>query len=299
MSEVASRACSLAELLGWPTPSAPAALVAPPIDATGWVPIQHPDGVELAHESGEASIRLGEHRGEPPVALIADAIAHACAALDVAAPRALERHVTAEGAYAAIAVIENADLITTRAWIFGEHVHAELVAVATPTHAARVDALVRGLVAGHSFGVEARLRRFLYAPPSGWRGAARGLHADWRDGTAVVTVMPACPRDHAPRLAASDLLVRAPRVAGDFVDEPPVRLDLGADLRGTSERRAGSTRVVYDVVLDDGRFLYPFRLATDPTRERADVAVLEGVYRSTVPLAATTSHPTSTLFDWI
>lgn len=146
---------------------------------------------------------------------------------------------------------------------------------------------VRALCYYHALGLgERRRRRFVFAPPRGWQGYARGLIGLWippgyPNDSRIIHVFPARPIGR--RTLTTELNRHLHEISwtgfhADIVDEP-VHIDNDDGLTGVSQRvvgsfGAGSLRSVDVAVLHDGRYHYPARFDCDDDGDRSVFAEL-------------------------
>lgn len=137
-----------------------------------------------------------------------------------------------------------------------------------PAEYERFHALVRALVLRDSHGLVARRRRYLYTPPAGWQGLARGLETHWFPldyprNRSTISVAPAIP-EIVDRASFVDSRLRVDEAAGFVASEvrapEPVEADSGLDaviygVVGTAGAAAPFEREV--AVLQDARHTYP------------------------------------------
>ena len=169
-----------------------------------------------------------------------------------------QRLVTDEGEYAARAVLAVGRARLAVGLVYGDDQHLVAVGDACALGAAEIRAVRLGLPA-------LRRRRYVYAPPAGFRAASgSGLGAVWHRRDALVVVHAALPV--GGRLGADALADHVCRHT-TF----PTRRAGAASFR-TARGLAGRTidldgdggYVAQAVVLEDGPFLYALRLETNP-----------------------------------
>jgi hypothetical protein len=115
----------------------------------------------------------------------------------------LESGVTAEGEYAAYVPIagrvEGRPAHRAVGLVFGDDFYALLSGLCLATErVAEFTRLFRLLVHADSLGLGVRRRRYLYTPPPGWQGQARGLTTEWTPpgyprAQSLIQVYPANP----------------------------------------------------------------------------------------------------------
>lgn len=259
----------------------------------GWTRAPRADGADLFGPGGELSIRHGVHP-IPTLRAVIDA------AIGRGAPVArLERFPTLEGEHAAMASGEAAEASEAggRAWAVAVAVGEDRAATVAGRGAPAIAELVRALAAHAYFGLGvARRRRYVYAPPPGWRGlvrpyAARWLHPGFPRTPHALTVHDARPIGvTAPELA--DRLLLASSTHGRALEPPgpqaPVRTAAG--LAGTytriDYREDGELRSVVRCALADARFAYVVELGGPSASLAQDLPVLEAVVESIERLPA-------------
>jgi hypothetical protein len=179
----------------------------------GWALVNEADHVVLVHPAGRqvASIEYRE-RVHPLLkvgALVRRFLAHhpefECREL----PDCVERVMTAEGEFGALATLEGKERGVPAqrdlGFVFGDDFYALVSAVCYRAEAFdEVTRTVRELVASDAHALGVRRRRFEYAPPRGWQPLARFFVTDWlapgypRDNV-YLTVYPANPVSVAPQ----------------------------------------------------------------------------------------------------
>lgn len=198
-----------------------------------------------------------------------------------------ERLTTLEGEYAAFS--SEGDL--SAGVVIGDDFYSLLVGRGP------IAALVRDLVMSdvHSLGV--RRRRFWFEPPAGWPGVAMLFHAvylapEFPRSQRMLSVMPALPRPTGEAsadwmFAIHDLpMLQFARDA--TLGTTPISSAAGLhgqqqELRGSAR---GATTTRFLAVLEDATYLYPLTLDTTEENRDRDLAVLQSVIRSVVPLPA-------------
>jgi hypothetical protein len=153
-------------------------------------------------------------------------------------------------------------------------------------HSARVRKATEEIVVHLPLGLGTRRpRRFLFEPPPGWQGLARGMISDWFPldyprTPSTIKVLPARPLDDSFRL---DTFFRDDNFAeSDLRDLTRSDLSIGS-FKGTLARASG-TRTFVTAVLEDLQFIYVLRLTTKPERLAVDEPVFMKVLESCVPL---------------
>jgi hypothetical protein len=283
-------AATLAAVLGGDPVAAVEALEEPALfDLGSWDRQLRPDGIELIARGADVLLRIDERMHAPPPGLIDRAAEELCARARGAAIE--RRHVlTRAGEIGALLwLADDGDgAACARAWILGDDRLVELGAVGRAADGPSIRAVA--IDAMHEVVIgpgPARLRRCLFDPPRGWRGEARGLHADfWAPDQpdALITIAPATPC-HAPDAARWDRLMRG------ALDDPagaaePVRFAGCAGERTTSTRLDAGRELEIEIVsASDARFTYLARLEAPRAGFAAARAAFDQVIASLRPIA--------------
>ena len=268
---------SLAQVLGVTSVAEVQPLDPPdPTDLAGWTRTIVAGGVEFFAPDGEAMIRVLEPAGAPWAPRGDPAGARRARA---GAPLDRRAGTTVLGEVAVLLWMpdDGAGAACARAWVFGDDQTIEVSAIGRAARGAGLRQRALNVIHEVAFaGGATRQRRFLYDPPPGWRAESRGLHADYWPPDGVggpLTVAAACPRD-AVAVRRWDRLMR-----GAYDAAPDARLD--------------------EVVVEDGPFVYGFRLETTPERFAAHRAVLAQVVASRRPIVTGYRAPGASAFAWI
>jgi hypothetical protein len=213
-----------------------------------------------------------------------------------------ERLITAEGEYATHVVVTGTiggePAQRDVGLVFGDDFHSAIVGLTTrPGRFAEMSQLVRALVQLDSHALGVRRRRYLYAPPPGWQGRARGFTTEWSPldyprMPVQVKVFPANPSLDRPPAVLEHMLAEDEahgfRRDGVWGPEPVASAHELMGWAWTIIGRFGDMPRTYRelIVYNDGRYLYPLRLETmreDPSAERS---IFLDVARSVHPIPA-------------
>ena len=271
-----------------------------------WRSTPLPDGVLHVPPEGLrlSAIRVTEQVRpvEPLTTLIHDVVAQLAPVTDelVVAPH--EQLVTYEGEHAALVRISgrrsrNGGTIEYLfGFIFTDDYYVGVVAYCTD------EAQLKGFrISLRAFLLEyelrlggRRARRFLYTPPPGWQGRARGLRAEWfplafpRHGSRIF-VTPAVPCEQTFSELEAELreLLASP---GFVVTHqlPKVRLSTEHGLSGWLWQCGSDAREIVAATMLDDRYGYHLRLDTVPEHLAADRALFLRVVQSVRPVPAMT-----------
>jgi hypothetical protein len=253
------------------------------------------DGVALVPPDRHGGIRLLERQ---PLLTMRAAIAHAreqMTSFDVELSP-IERLSTHDGEYAATCTLVGRHagirLERTIGMVWGDY-HCTRIDGATSdiTQHDRYRSAIHTLTRHHTLGLgELRRRRFVYEPPHGWQGYARGLVTLWmppaypRDSTTI-HVFPARAASIADAAARLDRQLHEMSWFG-FTEEAsvdPEPLLTGRSLQGALHRftgrfHGGPVRAFSLAILGDQRFHYVMRYeGADATHEAAFRALVDSV----------------------
>jgi hypothetical protein len=274
---------------------------------TGWTKVYSGDSLALYHPEGAAvgGIRYRE-RVRPLVgaSLVVEELLARFPQFQGAAPNRPEMLVTAEGEYAAHVVVSG--LVDGKpaqrdvGLVFGDDFYALLSGLCVVEEKfAEFSRLVRLLVRLDSHALGVRRRRYLYTPPPGWHGQARGLTTEWSpldfpQVPTLIHVFPANPLAEQPQTVLDQML--AEDAANGFVfeamrgPEPIASLHglagLAWNIVGTFGGKPRSHRDL--VVLKDNRYLYSLRLETMQEERSVERALFLELVRSVQPIPAPT-----------
>lgn len=230
----------------------------------GWRSEAELEGLVAIHPAGREVAVLEYRERMRPLRKVRALLAELDPSSTLASP--IERLVTAEGEYAAIATLTAPGLQRDVGFVFGDDFYARTsLLTRSAEHFSEMTKLVRELVISDVQMLGVRRRRYEYTPPPGWQSLARGFITDWLapgypGNVASLTVYPALPVEYAPaELLASMLVPRA--VGAEVVAEKITPLGLANGLAGdvgestvaVDERRS----VKLACVLRDRRYAYP------------------------------------------
>ena len=185
------------------------------------------------------------------------------------APGTAERLITCEGEHAALRL----DRARGAAVVFGDDTYTLLEAWMSDP--AKLDEALRAFAFYCPLGLgHARRRRYLYTPPPGWEGVARGLDADWRP--------PGYPGLDV-RLTVHAALPAAGRIE-----------DIHASLRAV---RPPGRHVAADVFAD-GHFFYPVEVDAAPEHAALAEETLARVVRSIQPVPPPAPRGDTAAIHW-
>jgi hypothetical protein len=194
------------------------------------------DGALLESADGRGRVWHRQRPLRPMVALVHEHVArHHAGELDDVSFTNVERIETREGCYAALTTMRATGrggkaVELDLAFIFGEDFY-DLIELTT-----NAGDTIKTLVTGWELGVDdRRTMRYLYTPPAGWQGLARGQITEWfppefqRDW-AYIVVPPTLPGYHTPASLA-DRVQHYSSMAGFTAEEKstkePITTDAG------------------------------------------------------------------------
>ena len=269
----------------------------------GWTLVNELDHLVLVHAGGRevASIRYRE-RGYPLLkvgALVRAELSANPQFQPAALPDVVERVLTAEGEYGALATIEGvergAPAQRDLGFVFGDDFHATVSAVCyRADQFEEVTKLVRELVVTDTHALGVRRRRYEYSPPRGWQPLVRFFVTDWLapeypKDPVHVTVYPANPLAIAPPnlLAALAASGRAPesRVEREQVASLRTPSGLGGEIVEVAFTTGARRTVKLCMVLADQRYTYSMEVtAQSDAHLAAHRGVIEELFTSVQPI---------------
>jgi hypothetical protein len=209
-------------------------------------------------------------------------------------PDTVERLITFEGEYAALATVagtyEGAPAQADLGFVFGDDFYAQVSALCfRADQFASVTALVRKLVTGDSHALGVRRRRFDYTPPRGWQAITRRFITEWLppgfpNDALHFTVYPANPKRFERAELARILLGRA--VVENQRQEPLV---LPSGLAGewfeARYQRDDQRYARLAAIFNDARYTYALEaIAVGEAALAAHREELEQVFASVQPI---------------
>jgi hypothetical protein len=271
----------------------------------GWRRAASGDRITLAHPEGDTAAVIRYRESVRPLArmsvIVEDLLART-PGFEVGAVGPIERGVSDEGEYTARVVVDGtiggAPARREIAAVFGDDDHALLTGASiVPARWDELAAAIRFLLEKDAHGRGVRRRRYLYTPPPGWQGRARGLTTEWqppghpREPT-LLHVLPAHPVDDPVEAVLAQTSCDDAE-AGLVAAAPPApeEIVLPSGLRGASWDMTlaapGGRRILRTLVaLRDARHLYVSRVETAGADPRPGQLALLGVLRSIEPLPA-------------
>lgn len=271
----------------------------------GWHRVDDAGGVKLFHPDGPEAGAIRYRETVRPLARMSTIVEELTArgpAIAGFAWSAIERGLTDEGEHTALVVgrglLEGRAILRLCGAVFGDDSYSLLTAVSLVQEVwDQVESTVRFLLEKDAHGRGLRRRRFVYRPPAGWQGLARGFTTEWQppgfpgDAT-LIQVLPAHPVADPPRAVllqslADDTAEGLEILAVD--DEQEVCTAAG--LRGSAwlvrlKLADGAALRRLLVALRDPRHLYAVRAET--TREEIGdlLETVEALVESIEPVPA-------------
>jgi hypothetical protein len=266
----------------------------------GWRIVDRFDRLELEHPRGRDVAMIEYRERLRPLrkvgALLREALAGAPDFTPAALPDSVERTVTDEGEYGALATVRGTarghSVQRDVGFLFGDDFYARISAVChDPALCSQITELVRELVTTDVHALGIRRRRFDYAPPRTWQPLARAFVTDW--------LAPGYPRDPVSltAYAAIPLPLLPPQflralLGGDQAQLTNERVASVALANGLTGEIAEATSAVGErrvekvcCLLRDGRFAYVLdATAVGESRIARHRDVLAGVFASVQPI---------------
>jgi hypothetical protein len=285
----------------------------------GWRATYFADGIGLVSPGGRERGVIRIRDRQRPLRSIDDLVRARIAEMTLGehVPGPIERIITSEGEHAAVTIVTSTlgdeRFERTLGVILGDDFYTVIDGGASEAGArAQIRSAVRALVDDYSIGLGVvRRRRYLYQPPIGWSGYARGLITEWHPAgfpneAASIAVFPARPvgeskaavldralhelgwhgftrtsrGDPTPILTRHHLLGAQWRIVGRYDDRPVQHQDI--------------------VVLQDDRFHYAMRLESTAVRIDDDREIFHRLLDSIepIPRARSSRRATAALDHW-
>jgi len=270
----------------------------------GWAVVNEADHILLVRPDVGAQITYRE-RNHPLAkvgALVRRHLADHPQFVPTAMPDVVERLITAEGEFGAVATIEGTEAGRPAqrdfGFVFGDDFYALNASVCVrPMFYEDVTQTVRALVATDVHALGVRRRRFEYSPPRGWLPIARYMVTDWlapnfpRDAVHL-TVYPANPLSISP-VNVIATLAQSYRGPGTQIER-----ERYGTLRTPSGLAGDIAEIVYVdaarrlikqfAVMQDQRYGYALEVtASNDGALEAHRAELENVFASVQPIPST------------
>ena len=271
----------------------------------GWTLVNELDHLVLVHAGGRdvAVIRYRErcYPLHKVGALVRAELAAHPQFTPAAVPDVVERVLTSEGEYGALATIEGeergAPAQRDLGYVFGDDFYAVASAVCyRPDQFEEVTKLVREIVVTDTHALGVRRRRYEYSPPRGWQPIVRYFVTDWLapeypKDPVHVTVYPANPRAIAPPnlLAALAASGRGPdsRVEREQIMSLRTPSGLAGEVADVAFTTGARRTVKQCLVLADQRYTYSMEVTA---QSDAQLAIhrheIEELFTSVQPIPA-------------
>jgi len=275
----------------------------------GWHVAHSLDALELVHPEGQDVAAIEYRECVRPLARAGDWVRRALARMPAFSwselPDTVERLVTVEGEYAALATVAGTSAQADIGVVFGDDYYAQVSALCfRGDEFANMTALVRRLVTGDSHALGVRRRRFEYSPPVGWQPLVRRYITEWLppgfpNDSLHLTAYPATPKRLERAELAKLLLGRA------VVDsERTAPLALPSGLTGDSfeahYRRDGERYARLAAIFDDDRYTYALEaIAGGDAPLAAHRDELDRVFASVQPIPPEQDAETAPYIAWL
>lgn len=245
------------------------------------------DFVRLVHPEG-ADVAVIEYRERVrPLVKVGAAIRRFLAEqpqLACALPDCVERTITAEGEYAAVATLPGEAQQIDLGFVFGDDFYAQVTSVCFRSeHFDAMTHQVRALVFDDTHLLGVRRRRFEYAPPRGWQPIVRGFITDW--------LAPEYPRDFVRLTAypAFPRVITSRKLPAEMRPVAPIHTSSGlVGEIGEAVLPLGAKRCA---VLHDERYVYTLEAtAREPAQLERHRDEIDEVFASAQPIPAPREH---------
>jgi hypothetical protein len=267
----------------------------------GWAVVNEADHLLL--EQADAGARIVYRERNHPLAKVGVLVRRHLADFREFVPNELpdcvERVMTAEGEYGALATIAGSErgqpAQRDLGFVFGDDFYALVSSVCVrPAHFEMVTSAVRTLVATDIHALGVRRRRFEYSPPRGWLPIARYMVTDWlapnfpRDACHL-TVYPANPLSISPINVLATLAQSFRGASTQIERERMGTMRTPSGLAGEIAEIVyvdGPSRLIKQfAVMQDARYNYTLEVtATADAALEAHRAELENVFASVQPI---------------
>jgi len=264
----------------------------------GWRVVHGVDALHLIHAGGPDVAVIQYRECVRPLAragtLLRRALAQVPAFAWTELPDTVERLVTFEGEYGALATVagtyEAGPAQADFGFVFGDDYFSQVSALCFRSEEfAGVTALVRKLVTGDSHGLGVRRRRFEYAPPRGWHAIVRRFTTEWLppdfpNDALHLTAYPANPR-RLERAELARILLGTSVVESERRGPLALSSGLGGEWFEARYRRDGERYARLAAIFDDDRYSYVLEaIATGDGPLAAHRDELEQVFASVQPI---------------
>jgi hypothetical protein len=279
----------------------------------GWRVVHSLDSLELVHPGGE-QVAVIEYREcvrplERAGALVRRALAHMPTFSWRELPDTVERLVTFEGEYAALATVagthDGAPAQADIGFVFGDDYYAQTSALCFRSDERdHMTALVRRLVTGDSHVLGVRRRRFEYNPPSGWQPMIRRYITEWLppgfpNDALHLTVYPATPK-RLERAELARVFLGNSTIEHERTGPLALSSGLAGDWFEASYTRAGERFTRLAAILDDDRYTYALEaiaIGDGPLAAHRDE--LDRVFASVQPIPKEHDAETALYIAWL